>query len=499
MKYFALIFAAVYALFQIATGALWGFHRDELLYLALGRHLDWGFWSNPPFIGFIGWICGEVLGGSLLAAHILPALAGGAIVGIGIDMIRLLGGERYAQVLGALAMSCSLALLRSASMLQPVIFDWLFWTLALYLALKWVQNKQSTALYGLAIAIGLGLLNKYTVALLAGLLPLAIVLSPARKVLWTPPVLGATGLALLVFLPNLYWQWAHNFPVITHMRELRETQLENVSPVAFLVDQLLMNGSALLIWLPGLWWLWKQKTGRFLTIFAILTLLTLLLLKGKSYYSMGIYIPLIAGGACFWAEKLHKKVFKIGLPLLLLLLAIPLLPLGKPFLTPVKMQKKFKSKKHLEGALRWEDGKVHPLPQDYADMLGWETLARHADTAARLCSATDTYIIYAENYGQAGAVAQLSQIGRNKAVYSFSDAYRLWIPDTLPPQTQTMIYINDELGEDVQALFSDIQEVGGIDDTLAREFSTHVWLCRAPKSDFPAFWKARVQAVKAGN
>ena len=33
-----------------------GFHRDELLYLALGKHLAAGYWSNPPLIGFISFL-----------------------------------------------------------------------------------------------------------------------------------------------------------------------------------------------------------------------------------------------------------------------------------------------------------------------------------------------------------------------------------------------------------------------------------------------------------
>ncbi len=30
--------------------------------------------------------------------------------------------------------------------------------------------------------------------------------------------------------------------------------------------------------------------------------------------------------------------------------------------------------------LTWEDGKEHPLPQDFADMLGWQELARKVDS-----------------------------------------------------------------------------------------------------------------------
>ena len=29
----------------------------------------------------------------------------------------------------------------------------------------------------------------------------------------------------------------------------------------------------------------------------------------------------------------------------------------------------------IEGPLRWETGAMHELPQDYADMLGWQEMA----------------------------------------------------------------------------------------------------------------------------
>lgn len=28
----------------------YGFQRDEFLYMALGDHLAWSYWSNPPLI-----------------------------------------------------------------------------------------------------------------------------------------------------------------------------------------------------------------------------------------------------------------------------------------------------------------------------------------------------------------------------------------------------------------------------------------------------------------
>ena len=59
-----------------------------------------------------------------------------------------------------------------------------------------------------------------------------------------------------------------------------------------------------------------------------------------------------------------------------------------------------------------------------------------------------------------------------------------------------MIYINDELGEDVRHLFANIQSVGSITDTLAREYGTTVYLCREPRVDLDSFWRVRVREVR---
>lgn len=57
--------AAAKLLFHFFTNINYGFHRDEMLYLALGRHLDWGYWSNPPLIGWIAAFLQTVFGDSI--------------------------------------------------------------------------------------------------------------------------------------------------------------------------------------------------------------------------------------------------------------------------------------------------------------------------------------------------------------------------------------------------------------------------------------------------
>ena len=59
---------------------------------------------------------------------------------------------------------------------------------------------------------------------------------------------------------------------------------------------------------------------------------------------------------------------------------------------------------------RFEDGSIHSLPQDYADMLGWEELTYITNKAYQMIGDKKASFIYCENYGQAGAI---TIIGKN--------------------------------------------------------------------------------------
>ena len=58
----------------------------------------------------------------------------------------------------------------------------------------------------------------------------------------------------------------------------------------------------------------------------------------------------------------------------------------------------------IEALLRWEDGKIHPLPQDFADMLGWDELGNIVIRACDTIADKEQDHDLCENYGQAGAI-----------------------------------------------------------------------------------------------
>lgn len=492
--------AAAKLLFHLFTNINYGFHRDEMLYLALGRHLDWGYWSNPPLIGWIAAFIQTVLGDSMFAVRLIPSLLSTSILVLCALMAREMGAGRYGQFLAGVCILFAISFTRSGWLFQPVGIDIFFWTLFCYLILKYLNTKEKRYLLYFGLAFGLGFLNKYSVVFFLFALVIGLLFTSYRRILWSKSALWAALIALVVMAPNLIWQYVHGFPVVAHMRELSENQLKNVKYADFLLDQVLTNLPALLVWLGGLVFLFLYQEGKKYRLLAwtfVFTILTLLLLKGKSYYTMGMYPVMIAAGGAYFDKILKMNGLRAALPIITVIIFLPLLPVGVPYLSVPKMVNycKFLSEKiGIETITRWEDGQTYPLPQDYADMLGWEELAQHVKTAYHGVNDKSKCFIYCENYGQAGAVELFNK--DLPPVNSFSDSYRLWM------QTDTnadiFIYVNDELGEDIQALFADIKLIGKVENPYARERGTSVYLCRQPRQSFAALWKQRVQEVLSG-
>jgi hypothetical protein len=156
---------------------------------------------------------------------------------------------------------------------------------------------------------------------------------------------------------------------------------------------------------------------------------------------------------------------------------------------------KMEAKNGIDVGRTFEDGSKHSLPQDYADMIGWEELTSVANKAWQMIPDKSAAFIYCENYGQAGAITVIGKkYGLPEAV-CFSESFRYWFPRSFEPDITSLIYINDEPGDDIRMLFRKITEVGMISDPNAREFGTKVYLCQEPVDSFNKFWKIRTESL----
>src|SRR5262245_27572259 len=86
----------------VAFSTRYGYHRDELYFLATSRHLTWGFVDQPPFVPALAWLSHAVFGDSLAGLRLLPALAYGATVVLTARIAREFGAARFGQILAAL-------------------------------------------------------------------------------------------------------------------------------------------------------------------------------------------------------------------------------------------------------------------------------------------------------------------------------------------------------------------------------------------------------------
>ncbi|MEM6842222.1 MAG: glycosyltransferase family 39 protein [Bacteroidota bacterium] len=482
-----------------------GYHRDELLYFSLGQHPAFGYASVPPLIGWLSAAISGLLGYSVFTARLIPALFSGFMVLLVASMTRELGGKPYARILAAIAIMCAPFTLRTFFLYQPVFLDVTFWTLLFYFTLRYLNTEDGLYLMLMGILSGLAMLNKYLIGLLILALLLSLLVTRYRTAFQKKEMYWGLALALLIFLPNLIWQFLHDLPLVTHLQELNETQLVNVSYANFLSDQLMMPFAATLLTIPGLIYLLVRPQNvkyRALGIAALLVVISLLLLRGKSYYTIGVFPVLIAAGAAFYEQIIQPKYLRWALPVLLVILTIPILPIGLPIYKPAGLISYFdhlEKEYGLDLGRRFEDGTIRSLPQDYADMLGWESIATIARQAHETIPEGEQGIIYGENYGQAGAVSIIGEQWNLPYPLSFSDSFRYWLPDSIPLEVKHLIYINDELGSDVGSAFSQIKIIGKVSNPHAREYGTTVYLCSYPRESVNSLWqqaRARVNSVE---
>ena len=216
--------AGAKVLLQLVTANLYGAHRDEFYYLESGHHLAWGYVDNPPLVPVVYRLQEFVFGHSVLGLAVVPAILGGVYVILGGLLARELGGQRFAQLLtGVIAWLGSL-FLTTSHFLSTVSFDLVFWALGSLLVLRMIRTGDRRLWMVIGVICGVGLMNKYTmgfwiVATLAGLL-----LTPQRRFLasvWLP--VGAV-IAGVIVAPNIAWEFAHHWPTLEFLRNIRAEQ-----------------------------------------------------------------------------------------------------------------------------------------------------------------------------------------------------------------------------------------------------------------------------------
>jgi hypothetical protein len=475
-------------------------HRDEYLHLDQAHHLAWGYTSVPPLTSWVSSLI-YFLGNSVFWVKFFPALFGALTILIVWQSIKALNGNRFALLLGATSVLFSV-LLRLNTLYQPNTFDVLIWSTFYYVVIRYFKDSNIKWLYIGSMVFAIGFLNKYNIVfLIAGLFP-AILLSKHRIVLLNKHFYFALLLGLLLILPNIIWQYANNFPVVHHMKELAETQLVNVNRSEFFKAQFMFFIGSLFVIISGLLALLVYKEFAPYKAFFLSMVFTVSifgLLKAKDYYAIGIYPVYLSFGAVYLGHLLkagwrrYLQPFAISIPILCF---IPMFYVSFPNKTPEYMlahQDRYKAL----GQLRWEDGKDHPLPQDYADMLGWKELATKVDSIYQSLPNHSKTLVVCDNYGEAGAINYYTN-NRLKAV-SFNADYINWFD--LSFRYENLIRVkehheNDSEIKETSPFFAAARLVDSISNTSAREYRTKIFAFSGANVDIRKRLVDEIEKVK---
>jgi hypothetical protein len=474
----------------------WGPHRDEFLYLAEARHMAWGYMEAPPLLSLFAWLT-NLLGGALWTIKIWPSLFGGLTYLLAGRLVLHLGGRWFALVLAWMPWVTG-AWLRMHFLFQPNFLDIFFWTAMAYGLIRFRQTGKNMHLYVAGVSFGLGMLAKYTMAFYATGLLAGVILVWDRKILANRHFYYAIGLGFLLFLPNLLWEARHGFPVVYHMKVLRDSQLEYVSPWSFLMDQLLYNVATFFTWMAGLVWVARTKQYRFIAWGFVVTLALLMLGHGKSYYSQGAYPVLFAFGASR-LEAWANKWWRIGMVAFSAFIGIRLVPILLPFKAPAPLAEYYVDHPLARkvGALRWEDLRDHRLPQDFADMLSWDEMTQKVARAYSSLDSTEKArtLIFCDNYGEAGAVNYYGPKYHLPPAYSDNASFLYWMPADFDRFDVLLLVTDDEQEMKHRFIkeFTSARLVDSIANPYARERGSLIILLKGPSEAFRKAFGVKIE------
>jgi hypothetical protein len=487
-KYYPII--ALLALIKLAIHLLgnrnYGFQRDELLHLSVSEHLDWGYFEFPPFIAFMGKIAHFIFDYSLSGVRVFSTLAGVGILVLCCLIAKELGGKTKAILLAGVSVLAFVPFYRNHTLFQPVAFDQFFWTLGFYFLLKYFNTKNAKFLIFLGITAGLGLMNKYTILVWGLGIVVGLLFYEKGKLFKNKWLYIAGFITFLIVLPNIIWQIQHHFPLLSHLQKLKESQLDEIGPFDFAIEQL-KHPFTLIISLIGLLAYFLDadlKKYKTFGIAALVIFATMWLMQSKAYYFFAIYPILFAGGAVKIEKLLQKKPnWNYIVASVLFLPTLPFLPHAIPIL-PIETYVNYSD---LESD---KEGHIE-LTDDYADMFGWEEQVQLVDSLYQGLSSEDkgNCIIWAENYGEAGAIKIIGKKYQLPDPVCSNGSFWLW--GTGDTNGEVCISIGNEK-QAVERVFGDFKLIKMIKHKYAIEEENNipVYICRNPKINIKQKWSS---------
>jgi 4-amino-4-deoxy-L-arabinose transferase-like glycosyltransferase len=493
-------------IFHIYFNNRYGYFRDEFDYMSCGDHLQWGYVDQPPLIPFLIHLCRAVLGDSLRSIRLIPALASSLLVVQSAVLARELGGRRFAMLLSALCAVVVPQYLSNGSLLTTNCLEPNLWMGCAYFAILAIKRSDPKYWLWFGVVAGLGMEEKYSIAVFGFGIVVGLLLTEQRRVFLNKWIWLGGLAAFLIFLPNLLWNIHYDWPFVQLIRNIKADGRDVVlGPVNFLLQQaLLVNPLTLPIWLRGLLFLLfstRLKPYRALGWCYLVCYAVFFVLHGKSYYLAPVYPMLLAAGAVViegaidgrtdartdggpdarpGSGRRHLQWLKPVIVVVLLANGVYLSPIVIPILSPDHFLAYTKYLPFKLPVMEHAHARA-ALPQWYADQFGWQEIVDETAVAWNRLAPEERKDcgIFAQDYGQAGAIDFLGRRYGLPASLSGHQTWFLWGPGKYSGDCMIVL---DDSRQNLEQLWQHVDYVGtSAANPYALEQQIDVYICRGKK------------------
>ncbi len=185
---------------------------DEAYYWLYSQRMELGFLDHPPLVAWLNWLGTHLLGNRPAGVRLGAIGCGLIALAYVYRLTRDVGGGRE-QALAAVLLGCALpGFFLSGFLMTPDAPLVAAWSAGVFYLHRALVSGDGRAWLGAGLAMGLGMLAKYPMVLLAGgAAGFALTDPAARRWLARPQPYLAALLALALFLPVLIWNGQHHW------------------------------------------------------------------------------------------------------------------------------------------------------------------------------------------------------------------------------------------------------------------------------------------------
>jgi 4-amino-4-deoxy-L-arabinose transferase-like glycosyltransferase len=462
------------------TAGRYGYHRDELYFIAAGGHPALGYPDQPLLTPLLAHAMNALGPNSLLVLRAPAILASGLTTVTAGLLARELGGGRRAQTLAAACWAAGAVCLVTGHFLTTTTYDICATAIVSLLIVRLLRTGNTRLWLPAGAVLGVALLSKSLIAIVIGAVVLALVFLGPREILRSRWFAAGLALGILGALPYGLWQIAHGLPQQQLADSIAGSGDQGGRP-GFIPFQLLLIGPLLApIWIWGLVALLRDRQMRSLRCFAIayLGLIPLFIaLGGKAYYVAGLYPVLLAAGSVRverWTLQRPLRTASVGAAVVVTAAVSAVVGLS---LLPANQ---------LQGSL------VMAVNPDTGEMVGWP---RFVDSVAAVYRSLpparrDRAAIFTENYGEAGAIAKFGPARGLPTPYSGHNGWALWGP---PPDTEKTAVVVGLDSFETRRYFRGCRVRARIDNGLGLnndEQGRSVWICSGERRPWSSLWNS---------